>query len=268
MSYDAITYEVRDRIAIVTLNRPEKRNAFDVTMRTELADAVMRVRNDRTLAAMLLTGAGGAFCAGGDLKGLREAELTTREARRRIQDLHVWLPELINLELPVVAAVDGVAFGAGFNIALAADFILASTRARFSAVFGRIGLVPDAAGFFLLPRIVGLQRAKDLIFTARSIGAEEARAMGIVHEIHEPELLLERAIAFAGRFRDASREAIGMAKGILNQSFHLDRHALAEMEAFAQGMALNSDYFRRAVERFLGKEPLLYDWDAAAGSGR
>ena len=267
MTYKTIIYEVRDEIAILTFNRPEKRNAFDMTMREELANAVMVVRDDADLKAMLITGAGEAFCAGGDLQAITDDKMDARSGRRRIQNIHVWLPQLIGLEIPVVAAVDGPAYGAGFNLALACDFVLATPRARFCAVFGRIGLVPDAGGFFLLPRIVGLQRAKDLIFTARAVGAEEAERIGIVHEIHPPEVLLDRAIEFAGRFRASSRLAIGMAKTVLNQALHLDQHAIAEMEAWSQGIALDSDYHKTAVQRFLDKQPLEYDWDAAVKEG-
>lgn len=262
MNYEAITYEVRDKIAIVTLNRPKQRNAFNIAMREEICDAVMRMRDDDSLKAAILTGAGGAFCAGGDLKALTEGRTDVQTARRRVQNIHVWLPELVNLELPVIAAVDGPAFGAGFNLALAADFVLATPRARFCAVFGRIGLVPDAGGFFLLPRIVGLQAAKDIVFTARTLDAAEAKELGIVYRIYEPENLLDQALTFAGHFRHSSRDAIGMSKNILNNAFHMDQKSLGEMESYAQGMALHSDYHKDAVARFLAKEPLAYDWDA------
>ena len=143
----------------------------------------------------------------------------------------------------------------------ASDFVLASTRARFCAVFGRIGLVPDLGGFFLLPRIVGLSRAKELVMTARSLGAEEARDLGIVLEVHEPEALMEAAFTFARRFDDASRLAAGMSKAILNQSLHTDQRALADQEAMAQTLCLASDYHKEAVQRFIDKQPLAFDWD-------
>jgi len=171
MSFESLTYDVRDGLAIVTLNRPEKRNALDISMRNELAEVVMTMREDSALYAAIITGAGGAFCAGGDIQGMKQGKRTPFDSRRRIQDIYTWLYELVSLELPVIAAVDGAAYGAGINIALAADFILASTRARFCEVFGRIGLIPDVGGLFLLPRIVGLQKAKELVFSARSFDA-------------------------------------------------------------------------------------------------
>ena len=208
-----------------------------------------------------MAGAGGAFCSGGDLKALSEEVRPAEASRERIAAMHTWFTALTNIELPVVAAVDGPAYGAGLNLALAADFVLCSTRARFCAAFGRIGLVPDLGGFFLLPRIVGLQRAKELIFTARSVGAEEAVALGLALEVHEPDALLGAAMRFAGRFRHASPQAVGMAKNILNQSTHLGQRTLADLEAYAQGICLSSDYHRQAVERFVSKEPLAFDWD-------
>ena len=136
MSYKAITYNVKDEIAVVTMNRPEARNALDITMREEIADVTLRIRDDESLKAMVLTGAGGAFCGGGDLKALTEKRPTAVSGRKRIQDLHLWLPTLVNLEIPVIAAVDGAAYGGGFNLALVADFILASPRARFALSLG------------------------------------------------------------------------------------------------------------------------------------
>ncbi len=259
--YQAVDWRVQDGIGVLTMNRPDKRNALDGTMREEIADVLRRVRQDAAIKTLLLTGAGGAFCAGGDLAALEGARQDLQAARERIRALHVWLPELINLEKPVVAAVDGPAFGAGFMLALSADFVLASPRARFCAVFARIGLVPDLGAFWLLPRILGLQRAKELVMTARTVGVEEAKALGIVLEIHPQEVLQDRAMAFAARFRRAPVAVLGMAKHALNQSFNLDQRALGEMEAYAQAMAINSPYHREAVDRFLGKQPLEFDWD-------
>jgi len=261
MSFESLTFEVRDGLAIVTLNRPEKRNALDMSMRDELAQVVMEVRSDSALYAMIITGAGGAFCAGGDIQGMAKGKREPFESRKRIQDIYTWLYELVSLELPVIAAVDGAAYGAGINIALAADFILASPRARFCEVFGRVGLIPDVGGLFLLPRIVGLQKAKELVFSARSIGPEEAKELGIVYSIHEQDALMDAAIALADRFRNASRQAIGLSKNIMNQSFNLDFRALGELEAFGQAVAHDTEYHEAAVKRFLDKEPTLFDWD-------
>ena len=133
MTFEALTYEVRDQVALITLNRPKTRNALDLTMRAELSDVVTMLREDADLRAAVITGSGGSFCAGGDLKSLSESRRPTTANRKRIQNLHTWLPGLVDLELPVIAAVDGPAFGAGINLALAADFVLATPRISRSA---------------------------------------------------------------------------------------------------------------------------------------
>jgi len=122
--------------------------------------------------------------------------------------------------------------------------------------------VPDWSGFYLLPRIVGLQRAKELIFSARKLSAAEAREYGIVFQLHEEAELMGAARALAARFAKASTTAIGLSKTILNQSFNLDHRAMLEMEAFAQAVAYGSDYHSAAVDRFVAKQPALFDWEA------
>jgi len=254
-------YVVRERHGatfVIRINRPERRNAFDLDVRQGIAEAVFEARDDESVRAVVITGTDGVFCAGGDLKSLSEAKRPIFKDRDRIRRLHPWFRELVNLEKPVIAAVDGAAFGAGFNLALACDFVLATPRARFCAVFGRIGLVPDLGGFFLLPRIVGLQRAKDLVFSAREIDAEEARSMGIVMNVVPPENLLQEALSLASRYHDASTEALGMAKNILNRSFNLDQDTLAELESSAQALAIHSEYHKEAVANFLAKRPLRF----------
>ncbi|MCD0502287.1 enoyl-CoA hydratase/isomerase family protein [Bordetella petrii] len=253
---------------VITLNRPQRRNAFDLEVRHGLAEAILDARDDDTVKAVVITGAQGVFCAGGDLKALSEGKRPIYKDRDRIRRLHTWFSELVNLEKPVIAAVDGPAFGAGFNLALACDFILGTPSARFCAVFGRIGLVPDLGGFFLLPRIVGLQRAKELVFTAREVDAQEARSLGIVYDIVGSDILMDEALAMAARFHGASTEALGMSKNILNRSFNLDQSTLAELESHAQALAIHTGYHDAAVARFLDKQPLAFTWPAPPSDGK
>lgn len=263
---DYILCEKHGATLVITLNRPERRNAFDLEVRESLAQAVLQARDDDTVKAVIITGTQGVFCAGGDLKSLSEAKRPIYKDRERIRLLHTWFQELVNLEKPVIAAVDGPAFGAGFNLALACDFILGTPAARFCAVFGRIGLVPDLGGFFLLPRIVGLQRAKELVFTAREVPADEAHALGILFRIVPAQSLLQEALDLAARFHTASTEALGMSKNILNRSFNLDQSTLAELESHAQALALHTDYHDNAVARFLQKQPLTFNWPKNPGT--
>lgn len=248
--------------AVLTMNRPEQRNAIDQVMREEFAGAIAMVRDDPEVRAVVLTGAGGHFCAGGDVKGMAANAGRPPDVfrmRRNVRTLHRWFDELVDMEKPVIAAVDGVAFGAGLSIALAADFILASPRASFCSVFSRVGLVPDLGCMYLLPRAVGLSRAKEMVYSARVVKAEEALALGLVHAVAREDVLKE-AIDWAARFHNAPMDAIGMAKGIMNRAFETDRRTVYEQEATAQSLVRESTFHNEAVKRFMDKQPPLYNW--------
>lgn len=272
MTYEQIIYSVNDGVATLTLNRPEARNALTDAMRPELDSVLAELRKEagKSVKALILTGAAGHFCAGGDVKAQNarsNAAATPRtpmESRQRMRNDHVRIQEFSNLEMPVIAAVDGAAAGAGFSLALAADFILASDKAFFVQSFGRLGLVPDWNSLYLLPRLVGLQRAKELVFTARRVHAREAHAMGFVHSIHPQDQLMNQAQRLARRFTHASTTAIALSKSILNQSFHLDNRAALEMESMSQAIARDTSFHREAVSRFAGKQAALFDWEQLA----
>jgi enoyl-CoA hydratase/carnithine racemase len=251
-----------NNIATITLNRPEKKNAMDLVMRRDLADIVSSIRQDRGIQALIITGAGGAFCAGGDIKTMVEPGGTAEAARERMQDVHVWLEDLLTIDRPVIAAVDGVAYGAGFSLAMIADFILVSPRTRFCMPFLRLGLVPDCGAFYTLPRVVGLQRAKEIIFSTRVIGAEEARQLGIAFEIQPADRLAERARELALSFTQSSTVALSLSKRALNASLNTGLSTVLQMEADAQGIARSTDYHREAVRRFVDKQPALFQWPA------
>lgn len=253
-----LIYEVKDGVATVTLNRPERKNALDQTMRAELAEVISEARRDQGIHALILTGANNAFCAGGDIRGMQGVE--AEAGRNRMLGLHLFVEELAGFDRPVIAAVDGPAFGAGFGIALAADFILATPRARFCLSFMRLGLVPDCGVFYTLPRIVGLQRAKELAFSAREIDALEARDMGIVFEIQPAERLASRARQLALSFNQASATALSITKRCLNASLNSSLTTMLEMEASGQAVARSSNYHRNAVTRFLQKQPPAFEW--------
>lgn len=266
--FEKMTFEVDDGVAIVTINRPEARNALDEAVRRDFDRAITRIEEGagRTIHAAVLTGAGRAFCAGGDLKTLQESSgKPASHTRQRLRDSHRLLTRWLNLDVPTIAAVDGAAAGAGFSLALACDFVIASPRARFILSFGRIGLVPDWGALYLLPRIIGLQKAKELAFSARILEPEEAHTLGIVYDIVEEGEAVSQAVAFANRFRNASTLAIGMTKSMLNQSFERDLATSLDLEASAQAIANNSDYHRDAVARFLDKQPSLFDWEKQTG---
>jgi len=259
--YRALAFEVVGRIGVITMNRPQERNCISDDMKADFLHLLRALSYERELGAIVLTGAGGCFSSGGDLKFLKNSERSADWDRRRLYQLHDWVQLLMNLEMPVIAAVDGAAIGAGFGLALAADFVLCSERAHFRAAFGRIGLVPDAGILYTLPRIVGLQAAKEIIFTGRTLPAQEAKDLRIALAIHRADRLMDAAMDLARRLAAGPTAAIGATKRILNQSFQLDARALTEMEASAQAIFFHSEFHKTAVADFLAKKPLAYDWD-------
>ena len=268
MAFEQIILDVSDDIATLTLNRPGALNALSDTMVTELGQALTEIsaRAGSDIKAVILTGAGRAFCAGGDIKRMNSDDRSPQQTRERLRKSHNRMYDLLNIEVPVISLVNGAAAGAGANVALAADFVLATPKAFFMQAFGRIGLVPDWSGFYILPRLVGLQRAKELVFTARRVYAEEAKDMGLIYDVVQPETAMEQAREFAGRFTQASTTAIGAAKNVLNQSFNLDHRTLLELEASAQAVCSVTPYHREAVARFADKQPAMYDWEALAAA--
>jgi 2-(1,2-epoxy-1,2-dihydrophenyl)acetyl-CoA isomerase len=258
---DTIRYEVREQVATLTLDQPATRNALNPAMREEIAEVVQSIQRDRSIRALVITGANGHFCSGGDLRNIATVGLDNQGWRERFHDLHHWLRDLIALDRPVIAAVDGAAYGAGFGLALAADFVIASTRARFCLSFMKIGLVPDFGTFYTLPRIVGPQRAKELMLSAREVGAEEALRLGIAMELQAPEQLMARAQALAASFVQASPVAVSLVKRAVASGGDLATQL--EFEANAQALAMGTPMHREAVQDFLAKRPAKFTWPAA-----
>lgn len=256
---EAVLYDVSDGVATITLNRPAQRNALDEEIRTGLARHIDQIERDSMVRAVLLTGSEGVFCAGGDLRAIRAAELDNEGWRQRMRNAHTWFARLLSLDRAVVAAVDGPAFGAGFGLALAADFVVASPRARFCLSFMRLGLVPDFGVLHTLPRIVGVQRAKELMLSAREVPADEARALGIVSEIVPPDQLLQRARTIAASFVNASPMAVSLVKRALAAA-PTDLHTMLELEADAQALCFGSAPHKAALARFFDKQPARFQW--------
>ncbi|MES1924392.1 enoyl-CoA hydratase-related protein [Salinisphaera sp. T31B1] len=257
---DSIEFSVAEGVATVTLNRPEHKNAIDRSMTEAMASVVEQVRRDEAIRALVIGGAGGAFSAGGDIKAML-ADRDNPEARRaRMRFHHAWLKPLIELDKPVIAAVDGAAFGAGFGLALAADLIVASERAKFCMAFMKVGLVPDFAALYTLPRVVGLARAKEIMFSARVIDAAEAVALGIALEVVAPDALDARAAAIAHSLAGASSEAFALTKRALNGSQLNDLSTMLEIEYMGQGVAFSTDDHHAAIDAFLNKRAPAFRW--------
>ena len=261
---ETIEYEVTKGVGTLTLNRPKRKNAIDAVMRTELRDLISTLPHQRDLRALIITGAGATFCAGGDISAMGEATLAAPDGRdRMLYDYLSWIETLLRLEIPVIAAVEGAAYGAGFSLALTADIVLAAPDSRFCLSFMRLGLVPDCAVLYTLPRIVGVQRAKELAFSARELNAEQARELGIVLEVTPQGRTLERAQQMAASLALAAPVALAMTKRAFNVSLNSSLDTMMDIESASQGVARTSEWHTAAVQRFLNKQPAAFQWPKA-----
>ena len=259
----AIQYEFEDGVGVLTLNRPARKNAIDKVMSDELKQVLFALPQQRDLRALVITGAGGAFCAGGDITNMMSAASSAEAGRDRMRhDYLSWIETLLRLEVPVIAAVQGPAFGAGFSLALTDDFVVAEPGSRFCMSFVRLGLVPDCGAFYTLPRIVGVQRAKELCFSGRELGLAEAHQLGIVTEIASANTGLARAKEIARCFAAAAPASLTLMKRALNVSMNSSLDAMIDIEAAAQGIARTSPWHAQAVSKFLAKEPAMFQWPA------
>lgn len=248
-----LLYSRSENVGRMTFDFPEKKNALDQDARKEMERIVTQVRDDDRVRALLITGAGGAFCAGGDISTF--AGSSPVAMRDRMKQQHRVTRMLYDLEKPVVAAVAGPAFGVGFNIALLADVILAAPSARFCQAYARVAIVPDGGGLYLLARTVGTQRAKAMFLTAQVIDAQEAHDLGIVHAIHEEDALDAEADALAVRLAEGPTRAFGLGKSMLNRGMDCDFATYLEIEATAEAHIMQTADHREAVASFKEKRP-------------
>ena len=234
-------------VVTVTMNRPEKKNAVSTEMWRELRDTFRDIANRPDDRVMVLTGASGAFCAGGDMGLVVENHLSHM---RLVADVAL---QLHRLPKPTIAKVNGVAIGAGCNLALACDLIVASEDARFSEIFAKRGLSVDCGGSWLLPRLIGLHRAKELAFFADILSAKEAQEFGLVNRVVSPAALDEAVAEWAGRLAAGPPLAYSLTKTLLNKSHETSMDQALEDEARCQAVNLATADVAEAVQAFLEK---------------
>ena len=252
---DTILVEVSGRIATITLNRPEKLNAFAGTMREDLADALDRAGSDPAVRCVILTGAGRAFSSGGDIEAMGELQkrddeegfLRLLESGRRI------VLTIRRMAKPVVAMIHGVAAGAGCNLALACDYRIASVEAKLGETFARIGLHPDWGGTYFLPRLIGPSKALELMMTGRMVGAEEALALGMVDRVVAPARLHEETRAFAAQLAAGPPLAIGDLKAAVYGSESRSLEEQLDFERENQARAFRSRDAAEGIAAFFDK---------------
>ena len=252
MGYESILVKEENQVGTITMNRPQTLNFLDPVMAEEIDRALADFEKDEGVRAIVITGAGRAFSAGGDLKFMQH-DHTAQEFYQRMEVITRFIRTMTNLPKPIIASVNGPAVGGGCNIALAADLVLASEKATFAEVFTRIGLIPDCGGIYLLSRRVGLTRAKDLAFTGRTIDANEAERIGMVNRVFSAEALEEETRKMAETLAKGPTMALGITKRVFNQSYESDFEALLRLENSNQALLRLTEDHREGVRAFFEK---------------
>jgi 2-(1,2-epoxy-1,2-dihydrophenyl)acetyl-CoA isomerase len=262
VEYEEIAYEVRDGVGWLRLRRPDKLNALTTRMAEEALDALTAARDDEEVRCLVITGEGRGFCAGQDLTeftggdGSGGAPLDVAEHLR--SGYNRMIAAIVELPMPVVAAVNGVAAGAGLSLALACDVRIASDAARFLQAFVKIGLVPDSGSNWLLPRVVGYAKALELSITGDQIDAAEALRIGLVNRVVPAEEFESAVTEYAERMAQAPTRAIAATKELMGQSLRLTLAETLEREAVTQADLANSPDFAEGVQAFLEKRPPIF----------
>ncbi len=247
-----ILKEIKDQVMVLTLNRPDKFNSFNRDMALQLQAALDEAAASEQVRAVLLTGSGKAFCAGQDLA---EAIDEKGPGISRIVEEHYnpIVTKIRNIEKPVVALVNGVAAGAGANIALSCDVVLAANSASFIQAFSKIGLIPDSGGTFFLPRLVGFQRASALMMTGDKVTAIEAQQMGMVYKVIADEQSMDEALKAAANLSAMPTKALGLTKRLLNESLFNTHEKQLASEGRVQVEAASTYDYNEGVNAFLEK---------------
>ena len=260
MEYEDIILEKDNGVATIIINRPERMNALVIKTVEELVKAIEEVAQDRDIRVLVLTGKGRAFCAGGDLEGIesdiiKEKSVKLAEITRRYGMVSFGLR---NLTKPTIASVNGAAVGIGLNFALACDIIIASENARFGEAFVNMGLHPDGGGTYFLPRLVGVAKACELIFTGDIIDAREAEKIGLVNKVVPQDSLESATKELAFRLAKGPPAAIGLAKVSIYQGLEMNLAQVLEREAAAQALCLATEDCKEALTAFREKRPPVF----------
>jgi 2-(1,2-epoxy-1,2-dihydrophenyl)acetyl-CoA isomerase len=248
-----VRYEKEGGIAVLTLDRPERLNAMADPMWDALHDHLAAIAADDAVRAVILTGAGRAFCSGGDVTGMAKSDIVS--GRARSQRRHRTIQALYSLEKPVIAAVRGPVYGIGNALALACDLVVASDTAKFSMAFKKVGIVPDGGAIFFLTQHLGIARAKDLVYTARVVPATEALKVGLVMRVVPDDQLDAEARALAREMAESATYALALAKKMFQSMYVPTLEQLMELETLASGAARLTHDHREGVDAFKEKRP-------------
>ncbi|SVA37424.1 uncharacterized protein METZ01_LOCUS90278 [marine metagenome] len=247
-----IQFEKIEAVAKITLNRPEKYNSFVREMALELQNILDECGQDETIRSILITGAGKAFCAGQDLKEAIDPESLEIE-EIVCQHFNPIIRKIRGIEKPVIAAVNGVAAGAGANIALSCDIVLAAKSANFIQAFSKIGLIPDSGGTYFLPRLIGLPKATAIMMTGETISAVQAESMGMIYSVYEDTEFEDSALKLAQTIAAMPTKGLGYTKKLLSQSFNNSLEDQLSLEAKTQAQSAATEDHQEGIQAFLDK---------------
>lgn len=253
----SVLFEKKGGVAVITMNMPEKMNALVDGLKDGLKDALNRFDKDPDCRVAVLTGVGKAFCAGGDLEELADG-LSAVQAVDYMKGSNEITSMIASIAKPIIASVNGVAAGAGFSMALACDLVIASRNSMFIQAFSKVGLVPDMGSIYYLPRVVGMHRAKELIWTAKKVSAEEAGEIGIVNTLVDPGDLDKATMELAERLAAGPAFAFGLGKTLLSRSLESSLQDMLQLEGMAQAICMQSDDHKEGASAFHEKREATF----------
>ncbi|MBM7632865.1 enoyl-CoA hydratase/isomerase family protein [Geomicrobium sediminis] len=246
--------ELHEHIQLITLNRPEKKNAFSSEMITQWVDALETAQRDDRVHVIVVTGNGDAFCSGGDMQDLQKGRETRLDAKNMLwEDIHRVAFTMNRIDKPVIAAINGAAVGAGLDMALMADFRTMALEAKVSEGYVKVGLIPGDGGAYFLPRIVGQAKALELLWTGRAVDATEALEIGLVNHTFPRESLLEETLVIAKQIADGPQVAIRMMKRAARQSEKLDLETSLDLISSHMSIITATEDHKEGVQAFLDK---------------
>jgi len=262
MNYTTLVWDLKDKVARITLNRPDFANALNAEMGRELMHAAIRASEDPAVRAVILTGAGKMFCGGGDLKHFAsQGDGLPAHLKELAGCLHMAISRFVRMDAPLIAAVNGSAGGAGLSLCLFADVVLAAESSKFTLAYTKAGLAPDGGSTYFLPRIVGLRRALEMALTNRVLSAQEALAWGLVTQVVPDGQLQAEAQALAARLASGATRAFGAAKRLMHHSSSESLETQMELEAQAISGLAHSRDAREGIAAFVAKRPADFRGD-------
>lgn len=231
-NFEAIELTRQDGVAIIRLNRPEAANGINLTMAKELLTAAIECDEDPNVRAILMTGNGKLFCAGGDVKSFAPSQGNPSALLKELTAIfHAAISRFARMNAPVIMAVNGAAAGAGFSLAVSGDYVISSSAASYTMAYTMVGLCPDGSSSYYLPRLIGLRRAQELMITNRTLSAQEALEWGAINQVVDSEALESEALALAKKLAKGPTESYGMIKKLLQSSFTNGLETQMEMES-------------------------------------